>query len=67
MSGAVQGSVSQTALMIAHSDSVSSILDFGIACLSLADNISTIVETVNNYLYKCKARGQASDSIADSR
>jgi hypothetical protein len=42
--------------MIAHSASVSSVLDFGIACLALADNISTFVEGVNNYLYTCKAR-----------
>jgi hypothetical protein len=58
MSGAVQGSVSQTALMIAHSDSVSSVLDFGIECLLLAGNISTFVEGVNNNLYKCKEKGE---------
>src|ERR1700690_2830323 len=54
MSGAVQGSASQTALMIAHSASVSSVLVFGIVCRSLAGNISTVVEDVNNNLYKCR-------------
>ena len=37
----MQGSFSQTALIIAHSASVRSVLDFGIVCLSLARNIVT--------------------------
>src|ERR1035438_5223379 len=54
MSGAVQGSSSQTALIIAHSAAVSSVLAFGIACLSLGANISTVVEDVNSNLYTCR-------------
>src|ERR1017187_599425 len=59
MSGAVQGSISQTALMIAHSASVSSVLDLGIARHLLWANISTVVEVVNSNLYKCKEKGKA--------
>jgi hypothetical protein len=40
----VQGSFSQTALMIAHSDSVSAMSGFGIA----------ILFTEREYLYNCK-------------
>src|SRR5664279_665172 len=64
MSGAVHGSASQTALMIAHSASVRSVLGFGIDCLYLPGSISTVVESVNNNLYKCKERGKSARSAA---
>src|SRR5688500_17697913 len=68
MAGAVQGSRSQTALMIVHSASVSSMGFSGMVQNGCdARIISTTVERVKRNLYRCKGLGFGREKRRDAK